>query len=156
MDTQQIVKKLRSKGYKITPQRLAICKFILSSKNHPSAEQIYREVRKTYPTISLATVYLTLDLLRNLGFVEELGFSDQSSRYGPNSSPHINIVCPKCGKIYDYEAAKIKKLSSQIVEETGLTPLRQRLDLYALCDSCAQEAETEQEQKVIDAYDAFR
>jgi Fur family peroxide stress response transcriptional regulator len=139
MDDQQFIKKLRSKGYKVTPQRLSICKLTLSSKNHPSANQIYEEVKKTHPTISLATVYFTLDLLKNLGLLQELGFSDRNSRYDPNTSPHINIICPKCGKIYDYEAANVKKLWSQIVMEAGLTPLRQRLDLYALCDKCSQE-----------------
>ena len=139
MDYQQLITKLRSKGYKITPQRLAICKLMLSSKDHPSAEQIYQEVKKTYPTISLATVYLTLDLLRNLGLVQELGFSDRSSRYDPNNAPHINIICPQCGKIYDLEATSVKKLLAQIVAETGLTPLRQRLDLYALCDKCSKK-----------------
>jgi Fur family peroxide stress response transcriptional regulator len=140
MDDQQLIKKLHSKGYKVTPQRLAICKLILSSKNHPSAEQIYQKVKKMYPTLSLATVYLTLDLLRNLGLVQELGFSDRSSRYDPNNSPHINVICPKCGKIYDYEAASVKNLWSQIVAETGLTPLRQRLDLYVLCDECSKKS----------------
>jgi len=99
MDDQQLITKLRSKGYEVTPQRLAICKLILSSKDHPSAEQIYQEVKKTYPTISLATVYITLDLLKKLGLVQELGFSDRSSRYDPNNSQHINVICPKCGKI---------------------------------------------------------
>jgi Fur family peroxide stress response transcriptional regulator len=135
-----VIEALHSKGYKVTPQRLAICKLVLSSKNHPSAEQIYQKVKKTYPTISLATVYLTLDLLRKLGLVQELGFSDQSARYDPNVSPHINIICPKCGKISDYEATSVKKLWSQIVAETGLTPLRQRLDLIALCDECNKKS----------------
>jgi Fur family peroxide stress response transcriptional regulator len=138
MDDQQLIKKLRSKGYKVTPQRLAICKLLLSSKNHPSADQIYQEVKKSYPTISLATVYFTLDLLKDLGLVQELGFSDRSSRYDPNISPHINVICPKCGKIYDYEAASVKKLWSQIVAEMSFTPLRQRLDIYAFCDKCSK------------------
>ena len=138
MDNQQLIKKLHSKGYKVTPQRLAICKLLLSSKDHPSADQIYQEVKKQYPTISLATVYFTLDLLKDLGLVQELGFSDRSSRYDPNISPHINIICPKCGKIYDYEAANVKKLWSQIVAEMSFTPLRQRLDIYTLCDKCSK------------------
>lgn len=140
MDTDELIAKLRKQGYKVTPQRLAICKLILSSKEHPSAEQIYQEVKKTYPTISLATVYLTLDLLGNLGLVQELGFSDRSSRYDPNNSPHINVICPKCGKIYDYDATSVKKLWSQIVAETGLKPVRQRLDLYVLCDECSKKS----------------
>jgi len=53
---------------------------------------------------------------------------------------HINIICTKCGKIYDYEATSVKKLWSQIVAETGLTPLPQRLDLYALCDECNKKS----------------
>jgi len=142
MDTDELIDNLRKQGYRVTPQRLSICKLILSSKDHPSAEQIYHEVKKTHPTISLATVYLTLDLLRNLGLVQELGFSDRSSRYDPNNSPHINIICPKCGKIYDCEAASVKKLWSQIVAETGLTPIRQRLDLYVLCDRCNKKTRT--------------
>jgi Fur family peroxide stress response transcriptional regulator len=147
MDTDELIDNLRKQGYRVTPQRLSICKLILSSKDHPSAEQIYHEVKKTYPTISLATVYLTLDLLRNLGLVQELGFSDRSSRYDPNNSPHINIICPKCGKIYDYEAARVKKLWSQIVAETGLTPIRQRLDLYVLCDKCNKKTSKMNKQK---------
>jgi Fur family peroxide stress response transcriptional regulator len=138
MDDQQFIKKLHSKGYKVTPQRLAICKLLLSSKDHPSADQIYQEVKKQYPTISLATVYFTLDLLKDLGLVQELGFSDRSSRYDPNTSPHINVICPKCGKIYDYETASAKKLWSQIVAEMSFTPLRQRLDIYTLCNKCSK------------------
>jgi Fur family peroxide stress response transcriptional regulator len=139
MDDQQLITKLRSKGYKVTPQRLAICKLTLSSKDHPSVEQLYREVKKTYPTISLATVYITLDLLKKLGLVQELGFSGRSSRYDPNNSPHVNVICPKCGNIYDYESADIKKMLSQVAAEASLTPLRQQLDIYALCDKCGQE-----------------
>jgi Fur family peroxide stress response transcriptional regulator len=138
MDDQQLITKLHSKGYKVTPQRLAICKLLLSSKDHPSADQIYQEVKKQHPTISLATVYFTLDLLKDLGLVQELGFSDRSSRYDPNISPHINIICPKCGKIYDYEAANVKKLWSKIVAEMSFTPLRQRLDIYIFCDKCSK------------------
>jgi Fur family peroxide stress response transcriptional regulator len=136
MNDQQLLTKLRSKGYKVTPQRLAICKLILSSRDHPSAEQLHQEVKKTHPTISLATVYITLDLLKKLGLVQELGFSDRSSRYDPNNSPHINVICPKCGKIYDYESAEVTKMLSQIVAEADLTPIRQRLDLYVLCYKC--------------------
>jgi Fur family peroxide stress response transcriptional regulator len=138
MDDQQLITKLHSKGYKVTPQRLAICKLLFSSKDHPSADQIYQEVKKQYPTISLATIYFTLDLLKDLGLLQELGFSDRSSRYDPNTSPHINIICPKCGKIYDYEAANVKKLWSQIVAEMSFTPLRQRLDIYIFCDKCSK------------------
>jgi Fur family peroxide stress response transcriptional regulator len=74
--------------------------------------------------------------------VQELGFSDRSARYDPNNSPHVNVICPKCGKIYDYEAKNIKELWAEIVAEIGVTPLQQRLDVYALCGNCKTKTET--------------
>jgi len=137
MNVQNIMAKLRHGGYKITPQRLAICELILSSKGHPTADQIYERVLQKFPTISLATVYQTLHLLKELGLLQELGFPNLSSRYDPNTSPHINVICPKCGQIYDYEEDKLKKLWSQIVAKLGFKPIGQRLDIYKYCDKCS-------------------
>ncbi|MEM3377882.1 MAG: Fur family transcriptional regulator [Candidatus Bathyarchaeia archaeon] len=139
MNDQQIITKLRSAGCKVTPQRLAICKLVLSSKDHPSAEQLYQEVQKVHPTISLATVYITLDILKKIGIVQELGFSDRSSRYDPNTSPHINIICLECGRISDYDAKSAKKFLDEIIAETGLKPLQQRFDLYVNCEKCSNK-----------------
>jgi Fur family peroxide stress response transcriptional regulator len=139
MKTQQLITKLREKGYKVTPQRLAICELALSSKAHPTADQIHKEIIRKFSTISLATVYQTLHLLTDMGLLQELGFSDRSSRYDANITPHINIVCLKCGKIYDYEAKSVKKLWSQIVENLGFKPIGQRLDVYRYCDKCSKE-----------------
>ena len=58
MNTAELIVKLHEKGFKkVTPQRLAICEFILSSKEHPTVEQVYQAVQKKYPTLSIATVY---------------------------------------------------------------------------------------------------
>jgi Fe2+ or Zn2+ uptake regulation protein len=71
-----------------------------------------------------------------LGFVQELGFPNISSRYDPNISPHIHVVCPKCGHIYDYEDNKVTELWSKIVAELGFQPIGQRLEIYTYCDKC--------------------
>jgi Fur family peroxide stress response transcriptional regulator len=139
MNTEQLMAKLREEGYKVTPQRLAICELALSSKAHPTADQIHQAIIKKYPTISLATVYQTLHLLTDMGLLQELGFGDRSSRYDPNTAPHINVVCPKCGDIYDYEAKSIKELWSQIVNDLEFKPIGQRLDLYTYCDKCSKD-----------------
>lgn len=138
MNTQQLIAELHERGYKVTPQRLAICELALSSKNHPTADQIHQEIIKRYPTTSLATVYQTLHLLAEIRLLQELGFNDRSSRYDPNTAPHINIVCLKCGEIYDYKAKNVKKLWSQIVEALGFKPIGQRLDVYRYCDKCSK------------------
>jgi Fur family peroxide stress response transcriptional regulator len=136
MENQQLIAKLREKGYKVTPQRLAICESILSSKNHPTADHIYQEVKKKYPTLSLATIYQTLHLLKEIGLLQELEFSGRISRYDPDTSPHINIICKNCGTIQDYKSESIRELWSQIIRELGFKPIGQRLDIYRYCDQC--------------------
>ncbi len=136
MNAQQIMNKLRERGYKVTPQRLAVCELILSSKDHPSSVQVYQKVKKKHPTISLATIYQTLHLLTKLGLVQELGFSDRISRYEPNTSPHINVICQKCGEIRDYETKNVKTAWTKIIEELEFKPTGQRLDVYKHCNKC--------------------
>jgi Fur family peroxide stress response transcriptional regulator len=140
MKTRQLIDKLRDNGYKVTPQRLAVCEIIFSSRDHPTADQVYQEVKKKYPTMSLATVYQALHLLTKLGLVQELGFSDRVTRYEPNASPHINVICQKCGEIYDYEAKSVKEMWSQIIGELEFKPTGQRLDIYRYCDRCRNSA----------------
>jgi Fur family peroxide stress response transcriptional regulator len=138
MKTEQLIAKLRKSGFKVTPQRLVICEVILSSKEHPTADQVYEKVKETYPAISLATVYQTLHLLSQIGLVQEMGFSDCVSRFDPDTSPHINIICQKCGKVEDYKAESIEKLWAQIIKELGFKPIGQRIDIYTYCNKCAR------------------
>jgi len=138
MNTQQLIIKLRERGFRVTPQRLAICEFVLSSKEHPTVDQVHRVVRKKHPTLSLATVYQTLHLLTEIGLLQELGFSDGISRYDPNSSPHINIICKNCGKIQDYESESVRKFLSQISVELNRRLVGQHLEIYTYCDQCKE------------------
>jgi Fur family peroxide stress response transcriptional regulator len=126
----------REKGFKVTTQRLAICNFILSRKDHPTAELIYQELRNEYPTISLGTVYKTLHLLKELGLIQELGFNEGSVRYDPDMELHVNMVCANCGKISDYKAESVKKLWSAIITELKIKPKGQRIDIFYECDDC--------------------
>lgn len=143
INTPQIITELHKRGYKVTPQRLAVFEFILSREDHPTADQIHKEVKKKYPTMSLATVYQALHLLTEMGLVQELGFNDKSSRYDPNIGPHINIICLNCGKIYDYKADSVNEMWSKIVSELGFKPVGQRLDIYRYCDECDKEKDRE-------------
>jgi len=136
MNIQQLIAKLHEKGFRATPQRIAICELVLSSKDHPTADQVYQVVKRKYPTLSLATVYQTLHLLAEIGLLQELGFGDGISRYDPDTSPHINIVCKKCGKIQDYEAESVRELWFQIIKDLKFEPVGQRLVVYRYCDQC--------------------
>lgn len=92
-----IIQKLKDHGHKITPQRLAIVKILAKSDGHPTVEHIHGRIAKDFPTMSLATVYRNIVLIKSLGEVLELGFPDGSNRYDGNKPyPHPHVVCIKC------------------------------------------------------------
>jgi Fur family peroxide stress response transcriptional regulator len=134
---EEIETFLRNKGYKVTPQRMAIIKFILTNENHPSVEDIYSEIKKTYPSMSMATVYKTVSMLTDLNLVSELTFKGLHTRYDPNKSLHINVVCPKCSKILDYESKTVELLWESIEKELKGELLDRRIDVQKLCSDCS-------------------
>lgn len=138
---QQMLEKLRGLDFRITPQRLAVIKVLAASDEHPSAEQIFEKVRKTFPTTSLATVYKTIALLKDLDEVLELGFPDGSNRYDGNKPyPHPHIVCTICGKIVDPEVVSLDELKNEIVNKTGFRIQHHRLDFFGVCQDCQEFA----------------
>jgi Fur family peroxide stress response transcriptional regulator len=132
-----IIQALRSKGYKATPQRIAICKFALFSREHPSVQRIYREVRKTHPTVSLATVYKTLQILKESGLIQELDFPQNQTRFDAYLKPHINLVCLRCGNIQDLDNPVAQELVKRVTAATKFIPASQRLDVYGICEKCS-------------------
>ena len=131
-----IVDALRRKGYKATPQRIAISRFVLRNRNHPTVQEVYNEVRQTYPTVSLATVYKTLSFLTELGLVQELPFAHGETRFDSYVEPHVNLVCRRCGKVNDLENRLAQEIVRKIASTARFTPTGQRLDVYGLCQRC--------------------
>jgi Fur family transcriptional regulator, peroxide stress response regulator len=140
MNTQNLITAFHKKSFKATPQRLAICKFVLSSKEHPSADYAYKEIKKNYPKLSLATVYQTFHLLTELGLLQELESDGKTSRYDPDTSPHINIICRKCGKIEDYRDENIEAFWTKLKSQLKFMPTGQRFDVYRFCEKCLKKS----------------
>lgn len=134
---ESIIQALRNKGYKATPQRIAICKFALGSREHPSVQRIYQEVKKTHSTVSLATVYKTLQILKETGLIQELNFPKDQTRFDPYLEPHINLVCLQCGNIQDVNDMVAQELVKRIVAGRRFTLVGQRLDVYGVCEKCS-------------------
>ena len=130
------IKALRSKGYKATPQRIAICRIALNSRAHPSAQQLYTEVKRIHPTVSLATVYKTLEVLRDLDLVQEINLPKGQARFDPYMKPHINLICLKCGTITDLDDTTVKEIISKVATATKFKPTGQRMDVYGICQKC--------------------
>ena len=131
------IEALRNKRYKATPQRIAICRIALTNRAHPSAQQVYDQVKKIHPTVSLATVYKTLEVLRDLDLVQEINFPKGQARFDSYMSPHINLVCLKCGSITDLDDMIVKEISSRVTASTKFKPTGQRMDVYGICQKCS-------------------
>jgi len=132
-----IIRKLRENGHKITPQRLAIVKIIADSDGHPSVENIYDQIKEAFPTMSLATVYRNIVLIKSLGEVLELGFPDGSNRYDGNKPyPHPHVICLKCKKIVDPDLDSLDDIKKEVALETNFKILNHRLDFFGICSDC--------------------
>ena len=131
-----IIETLRRDGYKATPQRIAICRFALQSRDHPTAQRIYGEVRKVHPTVSLATVYKTLQILTEHGLIQELDLPQSQARFDSYVEPHINLVCLQCGNIQDLDDDAAREIVERMTAKTEFKRTGQRLDIYGICKIC--------------------
>ena len=130
-----VVAKLRRGGYRITPQRLAIVKILIDSEEHPSVEQIHRQVQEDFPTTSLATVYNTLERLKEVGEVLELPFSGGSRYDGLNPHSHPHLRCTVCGAIEDLDI-DLGSAAEEVAARRGYADVHHRLEFYGVCPRC--------------------
>lgn len=137
-----IIKMFRNSGYRATPQRIAISKYILRNHEHPSAQKTYLEVKKMHPTVSLATVYTTIKILKETGLIQELNLPQGQTRFDPNTEPHAHLVCLRCGRISDWIDPIMPKLIAKVSDEANFTVIGSSLELKGICDSCDKKSET--------------
>ena len=137
---ERIIQRLRENGHKITPQRLAIVNILAKSEGHPSVEDIYDQIKKNFPTMSLATVYRNIALIKSIGEVLELGFPDGSNRYdGNRPTPHPHVICVKCKKMVDPDLDSLDEMKKEVALETNFKILNHRLDFFGICGHCLDE-----------------
>jgi Fur family peroxide stress response transcriptional regulator len=138
---EELTNTLKERGYRITPQRIAVLKVTVANHDHPSVEQIYEQVKVDFPMTSLGTVYKTINMLKEIGEVLELGFSDGSNRYDGNKPyPHPHLICVQCNEIIDPDVNTVEELPRQLGDETGYQILSHRLDFYGICPTCQQKS----------------
>ena len=131
----ELMKNYKTAGLKLTPQRLAILDFLDGNTDHPSAEEIFSAVRGKYPTISLATVYNTLDTLKKRGDLLELTIDPSRKHYDPDTRSHHHILCSKCGKIGDIfdENIEIKTSAKNL---GGFSISSYHINFKGVCKEC--------------------
>ena len=128
------MEKYKDIGLKLTPQRLAILDHLDGNKGHPSAEDIYKAVSKQFPTMSFATVYNTLETLRQKGGVIELTIDPGKKRFDPSIEPHHHLICIKCKRIADIHGNY--KLIVPNSERADFEIVGNHIEFYGICPKC--------------------
>ena len=139
MTRDSIIQKLKERGLRITPQRLAIIEVLIEKGHlHPGAGLIYKEARKKSRSLSLSTTYATINEFSRHGVIKTLQFDGVENRCESNLDEHINLICERCGKIMDY---KIRPSVDQkdMTRKTGFVVTNSRLEYYGYCRDCRQD-----------------
>lgn len=137
MRTKYFQKRELGPQFKRTPQRLAILDYLEGNTSHPSAEEIYRAVSKKYRSLSLATVYNTLNTLAKSGALRELTIDPERKRYDPDTSRHHHLICVLCGKIVDIAGGIAVNLPGEMARD--FTLLGNHIEFYGHCSPCTKK-----------------
>jgi Fur family peroxide stress response transcriptional regulator len=134
---EESIRKLRECGCRLTPQRRAVLKILIEDRDHPSVEQIYDQVKQGFPMTSLATVYKTVALLKEMGEVREIEFGQGRNRYdGYDPSLHPHLICVECKRIVDLDLPALSELVETVAQQKGYQILRHRFDFFGICPQC--------------------
>ncbi len=128
------MEKYKNIGLKLTPQRLAVLQYLEGNKTHPSAEDIYRALKRRFPTISFATVYNILEALKEKGLVQELNIDPQKKRFDPDTSLHHHLICTECGKVVDLNIEYTPRITDK--EAEGFMIKKVHMEFYGICQDC--------------------
>ena len=125
-------------GLRLTRQREVILQAFLDTEGHVSAEDLYRKVSSKDPTIGLATVYRTLNLLVECGLAQRRQFGEGQGRFEHilEHEHHDHLVCTRCGSIAEFYSPEIEHLQEEVSRAQRFRVFSHRLELYGLCERC--------------------
>ncbi|MBI4347535.1 MAG: transcriptional repressor [Elusimicrobia bacterium] len=132
--TQKLREALARKGLPLTQQRLAVFEALEKAKDHPSAEALHRALRGKYPSLSLATVYKTLQTLKDVGLAQVVNAPHAEARFDAITGVHHHAICRGCGRIEDVFDARLDRLSAPRVK--GFELGAHSVHFYGLCGRC--------------------
>lgn len=144
MNRRQALKEfkqtIKNLGLKYTPQREKVFKAILNVRGHFEIEQLVHKIQSKNINVSRATVYRTLEILKELGYVREVIKFKNKTIYEINlKEHHDHLICTKCGKIIEFHSDKIEELQEKICQKYNFKPEFHRLEIFGLCEKCQKK-----------------
>lgn len=135
LSADTIIHQLKAQGLRVTPQRYAVYANLLNRRDHPTVEQLLSDLNQAGPVSSQATVYNSLQTLRDVGLVREVLLEEGVVRYDANVLPHHHFRCRRCGYIEDIDWSTFHDLSKAPLRE-GLAPDTYEVTVMGICDRC--------------------
>lgn len=128
-------------GVNFSKQREIIRKVIKESPIHPTADMVYSIVNKTFPSISLATIYRNLNVLVEMNEVQKIPVINGKDRFDANISKHYHMVCNKCNQVFDAPSLPLNDIQHFYDDKTSFEIYSHHLIFYGVCRECQQKFE---------------
>jgi Fur family ferric uptake transcriptional regulator len=133
-----VISTLRARGYKITRQRRAVLEALTQAQGHLSPQEVHEKVCHGEPSIGLATVYRTLEMLRDLGIVCELSTPGSGHTYTIGTAGHHHhLICSECKAVVDFTTQSLEDLAQRLALESGFVIQGHVLEFTGLCPDCS-------------------
>ena len=134
---QTMLSKIQDRGSRLTSHRMALLRLMAVSEGHPNAAQLYERLKVQFPSVSLATIYKTLALLKDKGEVLEIDLPNDNHYDGNKPYPHPHLICIRCSRIMDGEdVPALLTINQQIADKYGFKVQSQQLIFYGVCSKC--------------------
>ena len=128
--------------FRITNQREIILDELRAVTTHPTADELFEQVRSRLPRVSLATVYRNLEWLCLQGLVQKIEVGGRQKRFDGNAKLHYHIRCMGCGRVDDVDMSPIETLDHELSKKSGYTVMGHHLEFWGKCPACSQSGDS--------------
>lgn len=130
---------LKESGLKATFQRMNILE-VIEKYGHMSVENIYEEVIKVHPSLSLATIYKNIILMMEKGVLVEVPIAGKKSKYEISKVDHMHLICTECGEVEDRLCLdNTDKIFHELTEQEHFKLKKRQINLYGVCEKCQMQ-----------------
>jgi Fe2+ or Zn2+ uptake regulation protein len=137
----QLIAALRARGQRVTLPRVLVHRHVRRAPTHVTPEHLHAELAPQLPSLSPATIYATLDLLDDLGFVRRVSTPRGGTVYDSRVEDHHHVICRSCGRIEDVDAAIDTAAVERAARRAGFRVDHGQLAISGLCADCAARRE---------------
>ncbi|MBO9369952.1 MAG: transcriptional repressor [Chloroflexi bacterium] len=137
MEANPLIAALQASGHRITRQRRVVLEVLEGSQEHLDAEALYQKARQRSPRISLATVYRTVAVLKQMGLVAEYSLGEEHGHFETvTEAPHYHFTCLGCGQVVEFDAPQVVLAIQELAEREGLEVRAVQFSLTGYCVQC--------------------